>query len=223
MDMFWKISAIGIVAIATVSVALAASIYHVNNVEHPRYTVAVADGDIEVREYPRLIVAEVIRAGDRRGAVNAGFSTLAEYIFAKRRSGEGIPMTAPVTRERGPIAMTAPVTQERTGASQMDASWRVRFIMPAKYTLDSLPKPTEGDVEIKETPSSRRAAIRFSGIATDDVLATKERSLRDWLAGRDLPSDGPATYAYYNAPFTPGPLRRNEIWIELAGAGIVGR
>lgn len=196
MSMGWKLFVIGAATVAIASTVFAAGVYYVNNVEHPRYTVVIADGDIEIRAYPRLVVAEVTRPGDRRTAVNAAFSPLADYIFAKRRGGDGIAMTAPVTQERRPIAMTAPVTQERAGESSDGSTWRVRFIMPSQYTLETLPKPADSDVELREVQPSRRAAIRFSGIATDELVAAKERSLRDWLAGRGFSSDGPATFAY---------------------------
>ena len=89
----FSIDLIGIVAFAT-------AVYIVNNVENPRYTAVVVDGDIEIRQYPRLVVAEFARSGDRRNAVSSGFSPLAAYIFAKERSGDRIAMTAPVTQER---------------------------------------------------------------------------------------------------------------------------
>lgn len=218
MSLGWKLVTIGAATIAIASTVFGAGVYYVNNVEHPRYAVVIADSDIEIRAYPRLVVAEVTRSGDRRAAVNAAFSPLADYIFAKRRGGESVAMTAPVTQERRPITMSAPVTQERAGTSPDGSSWRVRFIMPSQYTLATLPKPADAEVELREVQPARRAAIRFSGIATDELMVAKERSLRDWLAGRGLSADGPATFAYYNAPFTPGPMRRNEVWIEMKDA-----
>ena len=37
----------------------------------------------------------------------------------------------------------------------------------------------------------------------------------DWLAGKGLTPVGAPTFAYYNDPFTPGFLRRNEILYDL--------
>ncbi|MEI8178109.1 heme-binding protein, partial [Aestuariivirga sp.] len=68
------------------------------NVEIAHYEVLQADGAIELRAYPPLIVAEVIRTGSRDQAVRAGFGPLARYIFAQERGGEKIAMTAPVTQ-----------------------------------------------------------------------------------------------------------------------------
>ncbi|MGL5114246.1 MAG: SOUL family heme-binding protein [Beijerinckiaceae bacterium] len=191
-------------------------IYLVSNVEQPKYTVLTQDGLIEIRDYPALVVAEVRRAGDRNSAVRAGFSPLAGYIFAKNRSGESVSMTAPVMQAREPIAMTAPVTQTPATAGSED--WLVRFVMPAKYTLETLPKAAGDDVRLLQVPAARRAAIRFSGVATDASIATNETLLRQWLAARSLTISGPVTYAYYNDPFTPGPLRRNEVMFDVTGS-----
>lgn len=196
--------------VASAAIVLVVWVYVVQNVERPRYDIVTSAGAIEVRQYPALVVAEVTRTGDRQSAVRAGFGPLARYIFARDRDGESIAMTAPVTQQR--IAMTAPVTQSRTDGGD---SWAVRFIMPSAWTLDTLPKPGSGDVRLLSVPPTRQAAIRFSGVATDASIAEKESELRAWLTSRGLVPAGPATYAYYNDPWTPGPLRRNEVLIAL--------
>jgi hypothetical protein len=189
--------------------------YAVSNVERPKYALVTQDGTIEVRDYPALVVAEVTRRGDRNAAVRAGFSLLANYIFAKNRGGDSLSVTAPVLQERETIAMTAPVTQTPSvvgsGQSGADASWAIRFIMPSKYTLETLSKAAGDDVALLQLPPQRRAAIRFSGVATDATIATNEAALRAWLALRGMAILGAPTYACYNDPFTPGPLRRNEV------------
>ena len=68
------------------------------SVETPDYHVVRSEGDFEVRDSPPLLAAEVAKRGARREAVSAGFSPLAGYIFAKKRGGEKIAMTAPVTQ-----------------------------------------------------------------------------------------------------------------------------
>jgi SOUL heme-binding protein len=193
--------------------AVGAWIYVVSTVEQPKYALVTQDGAIELRDYPALVVAEVTRRGDRNNAVRAGFGPLAGYIFAKNRGGESVSMTAPVTQQRETIAMTAPVTQTPTGSA--DETWLVRFVMPAKYTLETLPKAGNDDVRLLQVPSARRAAIRFSGVATDGLITTNETMLREWLAARRITILGAPTYAYYNDPFTPGPLRRNEVIFDI--------
>lgn len=169
-------------------------------VEIARYQVIEADGPIEIRTYPPLTVAEVTRTGTRDQAVRAGFGPLARYIFASERGGEK-------------IAMTAPVTQKETGGS-----WTIRFIMPSGYTLASLPKPAGADVKLAEMPAAKRVAIRFSGWWSDALFNEQNARLLGWMKARGMTPVGPPTFAYYNDPFTPGFLRRNEILYEVEGS-----
>ena len=114
------------------------------------------------------------------------------------------------------ITVTATVAQSMSSDQPADVEWRVRFIMAAQCDLERLPRPAGTDVELKSVPLAGRAAIRFSAVVTDDLIAKQEARLRAWLQSRALTTAGPATYAYYNAPFTPGLLRRNEVWFNLA-------
>jgi hypothetical protein len=183
------------------AIAVGIWFYVVSTVEQPKYVSVTLDGPVEIRDYPALVVAEVMRRGDRQTAVRAGFSPLAGYIFARSREGET-------------VSMTAPVTQTPAGAG--DQSWLIRFVMPAKYTLETLPKAAGEDVRLLDLPATRRAAIRFPGVATDRLIGEKEATLRAWLAQRSVAIRGAATYAYYNDPWTPGPLRRNEVLFDVA-------
>jgi hypothetical protein len=167
------------------------------NVEIARYQVIESDGAMEIRDYPALTAAEVTRSGSRDTAVRSAFGSLAGYIFAKDRGGEK-------------IAMTAPVTQTSSGDT-----WTIRFIMPSSYALDRLPKPSGADVRLVELPPARRAAIRFSGWWTDALFEEKNAALLAWMTARDLEPSGPPTLAYYNDPFTPGFLRRNEVLYDV--------
>jgi len=207
------VSICGIALGVLVAAGFSAYVWHVNNVRHPKYLLVATDGDIELRDYPALVVAEVTREGDRWNAVSRGFGPLAAYIFAKERDGDRISMTAPVTqRRREPIAMTAPVTQTPAASS---GSWVIRFIMPANYSLESLPKPVGSDVRLAKFPAQRRAVIRFSGVTTNELIDAKESALRKWLMERGLRPVGEPTYAYYNHPITPGFLRRNEVMFDV--------
>jgi hypothetical protein len=184
--------------LAVVLIGLVALWYvQARSIETPRYAVLEADGEIEIRAYPALIVAEVTREGSRDTAVRSAFGTLAGYIFAKNRPGEK-------------IAMTAPVIQKPLGSS-----WTIRFVMPSAYSLDRLPQPSGTDVRLLELAPARHAAIRFSGWWSDELFKAKDAVLLEWLHKRGLEHSGTPTFAYYNDPFTPGFLRRNEILYEL--------
>jgi hypothetical protein len=176
--------------------------------ERPDYDVLVAEGDFEIRQYPSLLLAETVvtDARDRKQALERGFRMLADYIFAKSRPGEKIAMTAPVLSDH--LAGDDPASSER------DAGWRIRFIMPRAYTRHSLP-PAPAGIVITDAPSRRLAVVRFAGLASDTMLQEREAGLRLWLERRGEAKAGKVEYAFYDAPFIPGPLRRNEVLIPL--------
>jgi DNA gyrase inhibitor GyrI len=163
----------------------------VSNVEQPKYQIAESSGNIEIRNYPPMIVAEAEVSGDRRDAIGKGFRTIADYIFGNNTSAQKVPMTAPVTQQGSEkIAMTAPVTQQGDGNT-----WRVRFIMPSSYTMEALPKPNNPAVELKEIGAKRYAVIRFSGMAGEDSLKRYTEELNAFINAKKLRP--------YQPPLTP--------------------
>ena len=131
--MWWII---GIAGVTLLAAALWGPI--VSNVEQPKYQVVESSGNIEIRDYAPMIVAEVDMPGERRDAIGKGFRIIADYIFGNNTTAQKVPMTAPVTQQDSEkIAMTAPVTQQGDGNR-----WRVRFIMPSNYTLETFLSPT---------------------------------------------------------------------------------
>ncbi len=167
--------------------------------EGPAFDLILSDGAFELRDYAPMIVAETTHSGDRRSASGKSFGRLAAYIFAKDRPEGG-----------ETIAMTAPVLQEET----RDNIWRMRFVMPERYTLETLPAAPD-DIALTQVPARRVAAVRFSGNGSARDLARMAASLSEWIASRGLKPKGDVEYAFYDAPMVPGPLRRNEALIEV--------
>lgn len=182
------------------AVGAAAAFAQYRQTEKPDYTPVRDDAEFELRDYPALVVAEVSNAGTRERTSGASFRRLAAYIFADDRPEGG---------EK--IAMTAPVLQDEPRPGQ----WRMRFVMPSHYTLDTLP-PAPDDITLTQMPARRMAALRFSGNASDRDLALMEARLRDWMRQERLMPAGEAEFAFYDAPMIPGPLRRNEVLIPVA-------
>ena len=197
------------------------------DIEQPAYTSLSSEDAFELREYPELLVAEVTHEGPRGRALSAGFRRLAAYIFAEDRPGapdqansdqanseesEPIAMTSPVLLDQSEaIAMTSPVMQD----AEAEGVWRTRFVMPSKYTLETLPQAPK-DISLTVMPARQMAAVRFSGRGSSADLALAEDALRSWMAARGLIAGGPAEYAFYDAPMVPPPLRRNEVMIPVA-------
>ena len=115
-----------------------------SNVEKPDYKVVQSEQNIEIRQYKPMIIAEVEVDGKREDAIRDGFRLIADYIFGNNTVEQNISMTAPV-QQKEKIAMTSPVQQQLSGKS-----WQISFVMPSKYSMDSLPVPNNNRVRLKE-------------------------------------------------------------------------
>ena len=179
--------------------------------DEPDYRALASDGDYQIRDYPAITVAETVIEGPRKAALKQGFSILADYLFAKSRDGDELPMTVPVIQDGGdPMASDPPLFDD-----DLEGGWRTRFVMPADRAADELPAPPEG-VELVDLPARKLAVVSFSGRPDDRMLSEHEDRLRGWLARRGEASEAEPEYAFYNSPLIPGPLRRNEVWLALS-------
>lgn len=121
-------------------------------------------------------------------------------------------MTAPVSQEASneKIPMTAPVNQERIGAK-----WSITFLMPAQYTMETLPVPLDTRVVLKEVPARLMAAIKYSGTWSKERYENRKAELLRLIEKRSLRPVGEPIFARYNPPFMPWFLRRNEVLIPV--------
>jgi len=185
-------------------------------IEEAAYTVVIKDEKFEIRDYAPHILAETFVEGDFEEAGNKAFNVLFGYISGDNRSREKVAMTAPVSQEpKGEkIKMTAPVGQQR-----VQERWAVSFMMPASYTLETLPEPEDPKVTLRQVPARRMAAVRYSGFWNEKGYLRYKLELESWINENGLTIVGDPIWARYNAPFTPWFMRRNEILIPVdAGA-----
>ena len=185
-------------------------------IEKPNYTVVMSEDKFEVREYPPMMLAEVKVTGNRDQAANRGFRKLAAFIFGDNTPNSKIAMTAPVMQkpESQKIAMTAPVMQ----TPNANGKWTVNFMMPSEYSMETLPKPTDGDIRIYMSEPYRTVSIRFSGRGKMKNLNKHQAKLDEFVAAQGLKIVGGPEYAFYNGPFVPPFLRRNEVHYRLAAS-----
>jgi DNA gyrase inhibitor GyrI len=180
-------------------------------IEEAKYRVVLADGPIEIRDYEPSIVAETVVSGDFEDAGNSAFRRLFKYIDGNNVTQEEIAMTAPVSQERSEkIAMTSPVGQQPA-----PGGWAVSFMMPASYTIETIPEPKDDSVAIREMPAYRAAAIRYSGFWSEKNYQEHLAELNAWLDANGYQRAGEPVWARYDAPFKPWFLRRNEILIPV--------
>lgn len=188
--------------------------------EEPKFESLRKEDNIEIRRYVPVIVAETTVDGDMDSASNRGFQLIAGYIFGKN---ERIAMTAPVVAEAQgsaeKIAMTAPVSIEAQNAENNKMAgaqrWRIHFVMPSQYTLATLPKPLNPQVQLREIPAKTFAALTYSGINTENTVQEKTEQLLNWLKTQQIETIGKPQLARYNPPWTLPFLRRNEILQEI--------
>lgn len=182
-----------------------------SNVEQPDYKLVTSKKNIEIRDYAPMILAEVEVSGERKQAIKEGFKILADYIFGNNTSNKKLETPAQVTNEISEkMAMTAPVTQEQ----HLD-QWKIKFVMPKKYTLETLPKPNSKNVVLIPVPAKRFAVIRFNGLPDDENLKEHTKELQAYISGEKLNPVGEPIFAFYNPPWTLPFLRRNEVMIEI--------
>jgi len=182
-----------------------------SDVEKPDYKVIQSEQNIEIRQYEPMIIAEVEVDGKREDAIGDGFRLLADYIFGNNTVQQVISMTAPVQqKENQKIAMTAPVQQQSTGKS-----WRMSFVMPSKYSMDSLPVPNNNRVRLKEILTKKFVVIEFSGTNSNENVTEHENQLMNYIEANQIKINDSPKYAFYNPPWSLPFLRRNEVMIEI--------
>jgi len=171
--------------------------------ETAEYTVIQSDGKFEVREYPDLMLVATTTKIDAQGR-DGSFMKLFRYISGANESDKKISMTTPVFMEN----------------DKTNSQVQMGFVMPKEVAVEGVPTPTGPDVDVRKRVGGQFAVLRFSGLLDSKLANESETKLRDWmqtkgLVAQDSPEAGVETAAY-DPPFTPGPLRRNEVLIRLA-------
>lgn len=184
-------------------------------IEEPKYSVIEKTEPFELRQYAPMVIAEVKVDGDMDDASSQGFRLIAGYIFGQNQVSEKIAMTTPVAIEgeavkSAKIAMTTPVNIESNGSQ-----WTVSFVMPSEYTIETLPKPLNSKVLLRQIPAVKRAVIQFSGFYNSQKVADKTLELEQWMKTRNLEAASAPKFARYNPPWTLPFMRRNEVMIDV--------
>lgn len=172
-------------------------------VETPDYKVVRADGKVEIRDYPSLMVAITSMQNDE---MDQGFGQLFQFITGSNDKSEKIAMTAPVL-----IDTVKNGESEKRGKSGKTMS----FIMPKSTVEKGVPKPTKDSVVLHKVEAARFAVLRFGGSRSAENEKTALAELNRWLSTQKLLAKDAPVFAYYDPPWTPIPLRRNEVMIRI--------
>ncbi len=200
---------------ALLALESAGGVFGLRLYEEPTYEViARANDRVEIRRYAPRLAAEVAVQGTDKEARGNAFRLLFDYISGANRGGSGphlIAMTVPVAvREPERVAMTVPVESDET-----DGRVRMRFFLPAEYTLKNVPDPLDERVRLLTVPAETIATLRYSGSGRD--FQNRQKELMTTLEDTDWRPLGPPYTLYYDAPFTLPFMRRNEAAVPVAG------
>ena len=175
--------------------------------DEPEHDVLLSEGDFEVRRYaPRIVAETVVSTDDWRSGTSTGFERLAGFIFGDNRDADGESMK---------IAMTTPVESVPEPGSR----YTVIFTMPDDYALEDLPTPGDDRVHLSRVPSSTVATLRFSGRAARQDIDALSARLREEVRRHGYETTSPVKIAQYDPPWVAGPLRRNELMVDVRPRG----
>ena len=194
MKLFMKILIVSLLLVALAGLVSAGCAAVRAGYESAPYKVVRRDGKVELRDYPALVVAET----PMHGADNS-FMRLFHFISGENAAKQKIAMTTPVFMSNA----------DSTNAT-------MAFVMPAKSTADKLPQPTESGVTLKQIPGGEFAVLRFSGGRSVKTATNAVAQLKAWLVQEKISPVGEPVFAYFDPPWTPSFLRRNEIMFRVA-------
>lgn len=164
--------------------------------ETTKYEVVEKDGDFEIRRYEAHVVVATPMA---EGSQNGSFGKLFQYISGKNLGEKKIEMTTPVFMP----------------ASDNGEPGEMQFVVPAEVAEAGAPAPSDASVKLGRMEAGNYAAIRYSGVARQEDRKKHLEMLRARLLELKLEAVGNPIYAGYDPPWTPGPMRRNEVILRV--------
>lgn len=162
--------------------------------ESAPYQEVRSDGLFELRDYPALTVVQTPMARNGNGA-DGSFMRLFRFISGSNATKQKIAMTTPVFM------------------SGSESNATMAFVLPKKMSAESAPKPTDATVQVRELSAGRFGVLRFKGGRSARNEVESLAKLQAWLAKENLRGTGGPIYGYFDPPWTPGFMRRNEVML----------
>jgi hypothetical protein len=164
------------------------------------YKVVRRDGKFELRDYPSLTLVETPMATSGSNGADGSFNRLFRFITGNNEANQKIAMTTPVFM------------------SGNETNRAMAFVMPSGEKATQVPKPKEAAVTVREVAAGRYAVLRFGGGRNAKKEAEVERELRSWMQTERLPAKPPPVFGYFDPPWIPAFLRRNEVMLLTESA-----
>lgn len=167
--------------------ALAACAFTRAGYESAPFKTVLKEGGFELREYPELPVVSTEMNGD-----DASFMRLFGYISGGNLEKQKVAMTTPVIMKEG----------------------RMAFVLPSKAAARA-PSPVSDKVKLERLQATTVAVLRFSGTRSAKSEQEAVGRLKSLLKDRRIQEAGAPFMAYYDPPWMPGFLRRNEVLVPV--------
>lgn len=165
--------------------------------ESAPYRVVRKAGKFELRDYQALTIVETPMASRES---DGSFNRLFRFISGSNTANQKIAMTTPVF-----------MTGSETNST-------MAFVMPAKLTSGQVPKPTDNTVRVRDLAAGRFAVFRFSGARNRKREVEAIARLTSWMERERLSEQSRPMFGYFDPPWTPAFLRRNEVMLRTEAA-----
>ena len=160
--------------------------------EEASHKVLIKNGSIQLRSYPDL---QLVETSKNQG--NGVFMRLFRYIDQGNSETEKIAMTTPVFMQK------------------IEGNETMAFVLPASMSSNDVPEPLDKNVQVRTRPTGLYAVYRYSGKRVDGGSNKARRELKDWILNNGYEQLSEPINAYYDTPWTPSFLRRNELLIRV--------
>lgn len=168
----------------------------------PEFSVLAGIGRMEIREYPALLLAQTPSSHATQGG-DGSFMRLFRFISKGNSSESALEMTTPVLFR---------------GEKDREA---MAFVLPKGLSKESAPAPKDAAVTLETRPAGTYAVLRMSGSSLT-ARETATRELLSILRDSSWEPEGDPEFAFYDPPWIPSFLKKNEIHCRIRAKGGAG-
>ncbi|MEK6232542.1 MAG: heme-binding protein [Luteolibacter sp.] len=183
-----------------VLIVLMGGIFSSCAIEKPDYETLQKEGNFEVRKYAAIkVVSAPMKDMGKR---NDSFRKLFKYISGENEANQK-------------IAMTSPVFMEDAEKENAASTGKMSFMLPAKVAEKGAPAPDGDGLAVTEISGGTFAVLRFEGWSKQDSRNKASAALAKLISENKLKPAGSTFFAFYDPPWTPEFMRRNEVWQRI--------
>ena len=166
--------------------------------ESPEYKSKKHPSGFEIRNYSAMTVVSTKKEKSKTTKErDSRFMRLFKYIDKSNSKSEKIAMTPPVF----------------IGVDGNEGE--MSFVLPQKVAAKGAPKPNSDALYIYKMNPTKFAAMRFRGKPSKENEAANKLITKIQDAGFSISKNAKPIFAYYDPPWIPGVLRKNEVLFQI--------